>query len=89
MARKQARESIPADLDPALTHRIVVGDGHWGKGATLEEAKAKYREHRGKPLEEARGWAIWAVTPETRINEHGSFVMPKERLVQPADVTAE
>jgi hypothetical protein len=73
------------NLDPRLTHRIVQADGYWGCGPLLSVAKDNYRKVAGRKC--PRECTIWAVTPETRIDEHRRFVMPLENYVEPVDIS--
>ena len=61
----------PANLNPALTHYIVVDHGDWGHGATIAEALAKVPYGKRTKLE--AGFLVYHVTAETRIGPDGRF----------------
>jgi broad specificity phosphatase PhoE len=74
MARKlDAASEIakPENLNPALTHFIVVDFGDWGFGSTVKEALEKIPG--GKRTRLQNPMQVWHVTPETRLDAAGKF----------------
>jgi hypothetical protein len=73
--------------DSRLTHRIVTFGGYWGKGPTLKQAQGEYRRQAGRkaPAEAV----VYAVTPDTRVDEMGRFTMPANAFVQPQCINGE
>jgi hypothetical protein len=63
-------------LDPRLTHFIVADRGEWGIGETLKLA-ARARPYSGKSALSVNAFA-YRVTVNTRINEDGQLVRPKD-----------
>ncbi len=77
-ARKSVVEKYRAEntVDPLLTFVMIHKNGYWGKGATEAEALKAYNSNVTPPKIE-KDMMVWICTPDTRINEHGGVVRPK------------
>lgn len=65
---KSLNEGLPLPL--RLLKIIVMGDRYYGKGNTIEEARANMRKEAGTSLSK---YIVYAVHPTTRVDEMGSF----------------
>nr|DAF93617.1 MAG TPA: hypothetical protein [Myoviridae sp. ctshb19] len=76
MARNTATKNAPVlpaleNLNPALTHYIVIDYGDWAHGSTVLEALQKIPF--GKRTRLQNHMQVWHVTPETRLDAAGGF----------------
>lgn len=71
--------AIPANLKVTREgdEFLLTVPYHWGKGATLAEARAKLRQVYGKPATEWRAWRVYSVAPDTFLDEMGMINHPK------------
>ena len=75
---------INLEINPKLTHVIIVDAGQWSKGASLLEAKKVFKEmHSARKLKHSQ---VWAVTGSTYINEHGGFRCPRAEWIEPVRI---
>lgn len=75
---------VKTEINPKLTHVIIVDAGQWAKGKSLSDAKQLFKEmHSTRKL---KGAQIWAVTAQTYINEHGGFRCPRAEWVAPVRI---
>lgn len=71
-------------IDPRLTHIIICDGGQWVRANSEKAARAEFKsQHSARSL---KGAQIWAVTPNTRINEHGALCGPRSEFVEPTRI---
>lgn len=74
-------EAAVAELDPRLTHYIVLGNNYgWGRAETEAEAIENMRFGKGPHVTE---FVVFRCTPGTYVNEMGGFNRP---MVDPKPV---
>lgn len=70
---------IPTTLQPSRDgdHFLVTIPNHWGRGATLAEAKAACKKASYKPMNKWKAWRVYSVHPETYLDDMGYLRYPK------------
>lgn len=72
---------MPLEITEAHSQYLVSWDGLWGRGESLEAAQRNRLPHflPNERLPKMPNSAlVWKTTPQTRINENGSIVHPKD-----------
>lgn len=69
---------LPAKLEVSRPgdHFLVTIPHHWGRGATLDEARKKCLSVAGQQ-QLGRYWRVYSAHPKTQLDELGCIVSPK------------
>lgn len=71
-----AENTFPKSATPRKgDHILVTVPNHWGRGATLAEAKRNCSKASGRPI--GNRWRVYSCHPETFLDEMGYIRTPK------------